>query len=151
MKKSVKKIAGFFALPALCIAIFAFSFPFGGEGFEIYINNKLVMQQFGKEMNSVKTLDLGKQALNSEVTVKYFHCGQPGKNRAISIRNGQGKILKTWNFADGAVMKFSLAEIPNPDKKDADTALTLYYTCGEKPGGQKLVNISNTGSNLAKK
>jgi hypothetical protein len=147
MNKLRLNTAGLLALPSFCLALFAFSFsvPFGGEGFEVYVNNKLVLQQFGKEMNNIRTLGLSKQGQNSEVTVKYYHCGQSGKNRELSIRNNQNRVLMKWTFADGAVMKFSLTELRSLHKAEGETLLSLYYACGEKPRGQKLVQLT-TGS-----
>lgn len=153
MKKLFLKTTGLFPLPAFSLALFAYVFfsPSGGEGFEIYVNNKPVLQQFGKEMRHIRTLELRKQALNTEVMVKFYHCGQPGKNRELSIRNNQNKVLMKWTFADGAIMKFSLTELHSLYNAEGETLLSLYYACSEKPGGQKLVQLSTGWGNLAGK
>lgn len=31
---------------------------FGGEGFEVYLNDQLILQQYGEKMNAVKTIEL---------------------------------------------------------------------------------------------
>jgi hypothetical protein len=60
---------------------------FGGEGFEIYLNNKLVLQQFGKDINTVKSLQLDQSVSNGQLAIRYFHCGQPGKSRVVTIKD----------------------------------------------------------------
>jgi len=56
--KALKNLAALI----LCTALFSFSSGSGGEGFEIYLNNKVVLQQFGNNMNTVKTLKLDQAA-----------------------------------------------------------------------------------------
>jgi hypothetical protein len=45
-------------LVAIAAALLSFSPSFGGEGFEILLNGKVLLQQFGKDLNTVKTLQL---------------------------------------------------------------------------------------------
>jgi hypothetical protein len=80
--------------------LFSFSTIHGGEGFEIYLNNKVVLQQFGSNMNNVKTLKLDQAVANDEISVRYHHCGRVGKNRTITIKDEQDKVLKQWKFSD---------------------------------------------------
>jgi hypothetical protein len=47
------------ALGIVCAALFSFTKPFGGEGFEIYLNNKLVLQHYGTPTKIVKNLPTG--------------------------------------------------------------------------------------------
>ena len=45
-------------LLTISVALFSFSSTknnFGGEGFEVYLNDKLVLQQYGKDMDKKKT------------------------------------------------------------------------------------------------
>jgi hypothetical protein len=48
-------------LVAIAVTLLSFTVYFGGEGFEISLNGKVVLQQFGKEMDVVKTLELNSQ------------------------------------------------------------------------------------------
>jgi hypothetical protein len=63
MKKIISKT---FALVAIAAAILSFTTnsPAGGEGFEIFVNGKVVLQQFGKNMDNVKTLQLNPASYN---------------------------------------------------------------------------------------
>ncbi|MFI5133349.1 MAG: hypothetical protein ACHQEB_03380 [Chitinophagales bacterium] len=130
---------------ALCATLFSFAGKMGGEGFEIYLNNKLVLQQFGSQVSNVKSLQLDQRFLNDQLSVKYYHCGQAGKNRSISIKDGQNKILKEWRFADApasdAAMICPVKDILNLRKVTTSTTFNLYYSSKELPNGRLLTSI----------
>ena len=102
MKTKIKKNTLLPGLLALSLLIVSFSAPRGGEGFEIYLDNKLVLQRFGNQMNEVQSLKWESPQSASVLTVKYHHCGRIGKNRNITIKNEGNQILKQWNFPDAA-------------------------------------------------
>ena len=56
----------------------------GGEGFEVYLNDKLVLQQYGNDMDKIKNLQLDQSASNGQLAIRYYHCGRPAT------------ITKTW-------------------------------------------------------
>jgi len=126
----------------------------GGEGFEIYLNSKLVLQQFGSQLNQVKSLQLDQSSSNDELTIKYHHCGQVGKNRSITIKDGQNKILKEWHFADvskgGAAMTCKVKDIIGLKKGKGPVTLNLYYSSSELPKGRQLASLVVASGNLAK-
>ena len=132
---------------ALCItAITLFSFSkAGGEGFEIYLDNKLVMQRFGNQLNTVQELQLDQRYANQQLVVKYHHCGKVGKNRVMTVKNGKDKILKQWRFADEktpvASMACNVKEILDLGKLNTDK-LKLYYASSELPDGRMLASIT---------
>lgn len=122
--------------------------PAGGECFEIYQDNKLVLQRCGKDINAVQTISLNAATSNSELTVKYYHCGQVGKNRVLTLKSNDGKTLKEWKFANTPgkyAMKCGVKEIFSV-KVSNSSGLKLYYTSAELPDG-KLLAIINTGGN----
>lgn len=152
MKTFVQKTWMPLSLLAVCLALFSFSFRWGGEGFEIYLNNKLVMQQFGSQMASVRSLQLDQRFANEELTVKYYHCGQAGKNRHITIKDAQNRILKDWNFADGnkAGMNCPINEILALQKRESSNSMGLYYSSTELPKGRLLFTILSANANQTK-
>ena len=153
MKSKIKKNYAVSALMAvLCILLFSFHDGKGGEGFEIYLNNKLVLQQFGKQMDAVKTIQLDNRFSKDQLTVKYHHCGRVGKGRTITIKDGQNKILKEWRFIDVsdayAAMNCDVKEILGLQK--GNSRLNLYYSSTELPKGRLLASITGgTGNNTA--
>lgn len=130
---------------AICAAIFSFSPKPGGEGFEIYLNNKAVIQQYGSDMNNLKSLQLSQSSSNDQLTIKYHHCGKIGRNRVVTIKDGQNKMLKEFRYADAATpvaaMSVNVKDILSL-KKGSSNTLKLYYSSSELPGGRILATIS---------
>ena len=62
---------------------------FGGEGFEVYLNDKLVLQQYGKEMDIVKNLQLDQSASNGQLAIRYYHCGKPEKAALLLLKTNK--------------------------------------------------------------
>lgn len=127
----------------------SFSEKKGGEGFEIYLNNNLLLQQFGSQMNNVKNILLDNRFSNDQLVIKYYHCGQTGKNRSITVMDGQNKILKEWRFANitaanltisDAAMTCTVKDILSL-QKSSPGKLSLYYSSSELPKGRILANI----------
>ena len=146
MKKLLKKnwaVAGLLVIFSL--SLFSFISPAGGEGFEIYLNNKLVLQKFGNEMDKVQTISLDENSLNGELSVRYHHCGKVGKNRVLTIKDADNKILKEWKFSDvseaSGSMKCGVKEIFSLNLKN-NTKLNLYYSSSELPKGRILATIN---------
>ena len=135
-------------LTLVAIAATLFSFTnFGGEGYEIFLNNKVVIQQFGKSIDAVNSLRLNQSTANGQLTVKYYHCGQVGRNRIITIKDAQDKVLKEWRFSDAAgsivspvAMNCNVKDIVNL-KKGNEITLKLYYSSNQLPSGRLLTNI----------
>lgn len=141
MKSIISKTLSLFIFSA---TLFSFSSPRGGEGFEISLNNKVVIQRYGSDINAANSLPLNPTASGYQLTVKYHHCGKVGKHRIISIRDGQNKVLKEFRYVDAATPVASM-DIPVKDilglKKDNNGSLKLYYTSSELPKGRMLATI----------
>jgi hypothetical protein len=128
----------------------SFSAKKGGEGFEIFLNKKLVLQQFGSKMNEVKSIELNNSFSDDKLVVKYHHCGQVGKNRSITIKDAQNKILKEWKYADVSTAGLSLSDAAMACKvKDIlglhSGKLNLYYSSAQLPNGRLLASLIVVG------
>ena len=138
-------------LVALAAALLSFSPRFGGEGFEILLNGKVLLQQFGKDLNTVKNLQLGQVSANDKLTIRYHHCGNVGKNRVVTIKDGQDRVLKQWRYKDSesrvAEMQCSTQDIITLKKAGTDV-FKIYYSSSELPNGRMLASIS-VGNNDA--
>ena len=139
----------------LSFTLFSFSGRKGGEGFEIYLNGKLLVQQFGNQLSNVKSIQLDQNSPNDELTIKYFHCGQPGKNRSIAIKDGENKILKEWHFADvstvTAAMTCKVKDITGLKKGAGPVTLNLYYSSSQLPKGRQLASLVVASPNMARR
>lgn len=140
-------------LIALCATIFSFSTAKnGGDSFEIYLNGKLVLQQALYNNKEVKSLQLTQSSENDKVDIYYSHCGQTGKNRTITIKDGQNRLLKEWHFADATgknAMSFKLKDILSLQNKN-DNRLNLYYSSKELPDGRLLASINAVKGQVTK-
>jgi hypothetical protein len=131
---------------ALSSLLFSFSTPMGGDSFEIYVNNKLVLQQYVTQMKSVQNLNWSQSNVNDEVTIYYSHCGKTGKNRSITIRDAQNKILKKWQFADaGESNKFMSCKMKDIlGLQKSGNSLYIYYSSNELPHGRLLATVGKS-------
>lgn len=147
-------------LIALSSVLFSFSLKtlspvannFGGEGFEVYLNNKLVLQQFGDKMSSVKTLQLDQTASNGQMEIRYFHCGRPGKSRVVTIKDEQNVVLKEWRFGDGkkaSKVCCNIKDILALPKIKAGRQVQLYYASSELPKGRMLAILTSANKSVA--
>ncbi len=138
-------------LVAVATALLSFKPNFGGEGFEILLNGKVLLQQFGKDLNSVKNLQLNQVSATDKLTIRYYHCGHVGKNRIVTVKDGQDRILKQWRYRDSespvGEMQCSAQDIITLKKAGTDV-FKLYYSSSELPNGRMLASVT-VGNNDA--
>jgi hypothetical protein len=146
MKSMISK---FMMLIAIGISVQSFSPNPGGEGFEIFLNNKVVVQRFGNQINTVNNLQLNPAAVNDKLTIKYHHCGRVGKNRTVTIKDGENNVLKVFRYADA---NSPVAEMTLPVKdilalKKRNGICKLFYASTELPNGRMLATL-HLGNNV---
>lgn len=126
----------------------SFTSPAGGEGFEIYLDNKLVIQQFNQDMKNLKNLPLNASNAKSELKVKFYHCGMIGKNRSLSLKDAKNTVLKQWQFNNETGKNFAISipvgEVLALQRKAGNPTLYLYYSSKEVSGGRLLAGITST-------
>jgi len=136
----------------LSMALFSFSKVKGGDYFEIYLNNKLVVQQVLRSDKNVKQLSLQQSNYKDQLKVVYSECGRIGQERKITIKDGQNRVLKQWSFVNGT--KSAKEMIVNVkdilDLKKGDAVLQLIYSSRELPKGQVLASITKANNSHAK-
>ena len=121
---------------------FAFTVRNGGEGYEIYLDNKVVLQQYGKQMDEVKNLPLTNAYANTSLAIRYFHCGKNGTGRTVSIRNQKNIVLKQWRYGDTGVMLTCNVNDITGLQNTVNGPLQLFYTSNELPAGRTLAIIT---------
>ena len=141
MKSIISKT---FALVAIAATLLSFNTNFGGEGFTISLNGKVVLQQFGKDMDVVKPLQLQSASADDKLNIQYYHCGRVGKNRIVYIKDVQDKLVKRFWFRDAPTamsdMSCAVQDILSL-KKGNNSVLKLYYSSSELPNGRQLATI----------
>ena len=131
-------------LIALCAILFSFSSRPGAHSFEIYVNNKLVLQHYVNDKKEVPSLPLNQDADQDQLSINYSHCGQIGTARNIIIKDEQNKVLKEWHFADAAAgvkspMKCKVKDIVALG--NSHNTLNLFYSSKELSKDQLLASI----------
>ncbi len=136
------------AISATLLSVAATS---GGEGFEISLNNKMMIQRFGGDINATNSLQLNQSLSGGQLTIKYHHCGRVGKNRIVTLKDSRDKIVKEWRYADVATpvaaMTCNVKDILSV-KKAGNNVFKLYYSSSELPNGRLLTNVV-LGNNVA--
>ena len=125
-------------------ALFSFSTYPGGDSFEIYVNNSMIIQQYVHRDTQVKNLSLQDAAASDVIKVYYNHCGRIGTAKTIAVKDSQNRTLKSWEFADGdKYMTFKVQDIVSLQKQNSGARLNLFYTAKEMHSGRILAAISN--------
>ena len=131
-------------LVAVAAALLSFTSKFGGEGFEISLNGIVLLQQFGKDLNTVKILKLNNVSASDKLTIRYYHCGRIGKNRTLAIKDGQDKLIKEWRFKDAQTTIRDMSCSVNDFfllAKNGNHTFNIYYSSSELPAGRMLTKV----------
>lgn len=114
----------------------------GGEHYSIYLNNNLLTRQVIAHQEKIPALRIG-ASIQGNISIHYDHCGQIGKSRTLSLRTGENKVIKTWNFDDtlGAKSKMivEVNEITRLLQKQSPA--TLVYSSKELREGRVLATF----------
>ena len=135
----------FFKMLSLVVlfSTMAFSSKAGGDMYEIYLNNKLLVKQYMTQPLSLESLPLTQANINDRLVIRYSHCGQIGKGRSVSLKDANGNVVRTWKFADAkgadAGMVIPVKEILQLQSNN--NRLTLVYSSHEIPKGQQLTSL----------
>ena len=115
----------------------------GGEGFEIYLGKQLFVQHFGNSMNTVSSLQWTPALANEEMVIKYYHCGQPGKDRMITVKNAADQVIKQFHYQDAPTPAISLKMKVITDLAAAKHILEvkLVYSSKELPKGREILLV----------
>ena len=140
--QKLKSIAKLPMLATLFIGLFSFTGNLGGDVFKIYVGGKMVLEQYVAAKESTKSVYLSKSNLNETVDIYYSHCGHVGTGRHITVKDGQGRVVKTWNFPDavGANVAMSCKVKDIVGQQNSNT-ITLYYSSKELPEGKVLATV----------
>ena len=133
------------ALAAICLTTFAFTSKPGGDVYQIYLNDKLILRQAVYEPLTMQSLHLTQANINDQLVIYYSHCGTVGKGRSIAIKTDKGTVLKEWKFADtnGSIngMVIPVKELLQLEKIADGSSLKIYYASQQLPAGKMLTSI----------
>lgn len=129
---------------AMSAILFSFSGDMGTDSYKVYLNDKLVLQQYVmRQAATIPILPLEGAVPTDELRIYYNHCGKIGTSRKISIMSDADKKLKDWSFANvngtDTGMNFQLKDIQSLGKVNAK--IKVMYTSNEIPDGIPLASI----------
>jgi len=127
------------------VVLFSFALLPGGDHYEVYLDDKLVLEQSVHGQKSIPSVNVDQRAEQSILSIQYSHCGKIGTARMIRIKDGQNKVLKEWQFADAATgtkspMTFKVKDLASLKQKNG-TTLNLVYSSKEIPEGRSLASV----------
>lgn len=138
------------ALAVIFATASSFSGTWGGDSYRVYVNNKLVLEQYVHGQKSIPAIGLDQRSQNDEIRVYYSHCGKVGHARNLAIKDNTDKVLKQWKFADAAStevpMSCKASDIVSLRKSGGK--LGLHYSAKEMPDWKMLALIRIGGDNV---
>ena len=133
------------ALVLFSTAFSSFSGNMGGDSFKIFIDKKLVVQDYVSNTSGVKSFQLDASKANAPVDIYYSHCGETGTFRNIIIKDGENNILKQWHFSDASGSNSSMTckvkDLLTLGETNGVSKLNLYYSSKELPKGRLLAAV----------
>jgi hypothetical protein len=121
----------------------------GGEGYEVYLNQKLIMQKFGKELAQPALLKLD-PSQDQQLRIIYYHCGKNGKNRQLTLRDESEQVLKVWKYANSSQpaspMELNLAAVAQTGKSKGSGKWSLHYNSSELQNERQLLVIEKSAA-----
>ena len=133
----------------------SFTAKLGGEGFEIYLNNKLILWQAVNKPFTLHSLQLDKANKDDQLVIYYHHCGSTGKDRTIAIKDDKGNTIKEWKFADASGsnkgMTIQVKDLLQLEKNYSQTNLNIVYFSQQLPQGRELSALKFNGKATAYK
>ena len=138
------------ALARLMLVAFCLTGPVltamaGLDSYEIYLNDKLILQQYVNQPLDVRSLQLKNAKAGDRLVIYYRHCTLKGagSGRSITLQDEKGKVMKKWHFEDSPGSNTSMV-IPVAEllklQKDR-TNLSLHYQAAELPAGEMLASL----------
>ncbi len=134
------------------LSLFTFNAKAGGDTYEIYLNNKLLLKQYLTQPLNISSLQLDKENSDDRLVIFYSHCGQTGKGRSVVIKDEKGEIIKEWTFANSTgsnkSMIIPVRELLQLAKNNSSSRLHLYYAAKELPKGLMLTSLHLEKTNI---
>lgn len=136
-------------LMVFSVIAFAGTAKAGLDYYSIYIGKKLAFTRAVNKPLSLENLPISQADMDEQLVIQYYQCNTPdktGKNRSISLRDKNGKVIQEWKFADAkdgnTQMSIPVKELVQVAKSSKDQSLSLYYSANGKAADEQLAFIS---------
>jgi hypothetical protein len=138
-----KKTAAFLSFCLLAIATQAGS-GMGGDHLKVYLNNKLIHEQYIGEPVKLSNLRLDKANADDQLTFHYSHCGKIGTGRKLTVKDDKGNTIREWKFADATGKQSGMVVSVKELLQLKQDNLRFFYTASELPKGQLMASFQLT-------
>jgi hypothetical protein len=142
MKNIIKHSWAPAMLVVLCAALSSFALP-GAHSFQVYIDSKLVADQYVTRNTPIPKVAIDPTDNNNEIVVKYSECGRTVSGRVITIKDEQDKILKEWSF-EGTTSAFKdpmRLKVKDIVALKSKGTLKLFYSSNDFKEGQQFASL----------
>ena len=132
------------ALLASALVSLSFTARFGLDGYEIYLNNKLLLKQYVNQPLNLRVLNLDNAKETDQLQIVYRHCHKDngsGTGRSITLKDENGNTLREWDFTDAGQMTIGVKELLEAAKKAAGRQVSLVYLSHELNKGEMLSRV----------
>jgi hypothetical protein len=134
---------------ALCAILFSFSSIIGAHSFQVFLDSKLVIDQYVDSKSQIPTLLLDPAENHSQLIVKYNECGRTVTGRTIAIKDDKNQVVKEWRFEGETSGYKDPMTCPVKDitalKQRESSTFKLYYSSKEFPEGQQIASLVING------
>jgi len=134
-------------LAALVATLSSFSRFLGADSFKVYLNDNLIFEQYVTPETSVQAISLSESSGDEMLTVYYDHCGHIGKQRSLTLLDGNS-VLKKWDFPNAKTVASSGMRCPIREIKAMQTpgkTISLVYESLELQSPLTLLTFSSSG------
>ena len=133
----------------VCTMLFSFSRITGAHNFQVFLDDKLMLDQSVDSKSIVPTLHLDPAENHRQLIVRYNECGRTVTGRTITIKDDKNNTLKDWRFEGASSgykdpMTCMVKDIMALKQKGSNT-LKLYYSSKEFPEGQQVASLVVAG------
>jgi hypothetical protein len=145
-KKAIKS----WLLAAIWVIGNSFSAKAGIDSYQVFLNNKLVLQQSVLDPLNLSMLSISKANLNDKLVIYYAQChaaNKIGKSRRLFIRDEAGNMVKEWKYQDNegtSGMEVPVKELLELENKFTGSTLTIYYIAAGMGREQRLIAFAGT-------
>ena len=77
----------------------------GGYNYEVYLNNRMIMQEYLHGRKEAPTVPLNTTNTDDQLSIMFNNCNKVDNSRKISLKTEDDKTLKEWTFADSPALK----------------------------------------------
>jgi len=129
----------------LCFVLFGFSVTSGAHSVQVYLDSKLLIDQYINREAVAAKLDLDRAENNSQLIVKYSECGRTVTGRKITLKDNDDNVLKEWKFEGPSTGFQEPMACPVKDirslKTKKNNTFKLYYSSDDFPAGQQIAYL----------